>query len=499
MLVAAAITLFVFTWPLERRHLQFTAYSFLTGAYTDATTIALYASDIAFVILSAAWWFRERRERLSNARQEQGARGDRIPYYLALWFFAWATFSSFYRLSLSGFDPDLTKLSVYVLARIGTGIGIFSLVSWVFRERLMRNVLLWSIVSVGTFQSVLGIYQVSIGSDLGLQLLGEQELSLDMPGIAKVDLRSESDVPLETSKVNVSTETSGNSSHVLVSSNVPTETKILRAYGTTQHPNVLAAILVSALASTLFLMVYYGYKKPIIHIFIVIISMGTLLTFSRAGWIAAALVTLTAFFGFYRNIGLRFLLTFTLGIILPVLLSGSVRQAVLSRIVPPENDQYQELRIISYTDFQETFRNHLVLGTGAGLGFYETVLSIDRNNINHYGVKTESWMYQYPHSVPAVIALETGLVGLGLFSTFFVSLLVPSRSPFLGRGRTEGFIRLVFPLTVLLIVAAPFLLDHYLWTTQQGRIILWGLLGVLAAARTSPPASSPASEIYPAP
>lgn len=99
-------------------------------------------------------------------------------------------------------------------------------------------------------------------------------------------------------------------------------------------------------------------------------------------------------------------------------------------------------------------------------------------------------MYQYPHSVPLVLLAELGVVGCGLFAIFLWSVggplfarVVQCLRPLSGRTRPAwSASTTLLGAALLLGVATPFLVDHFLWTTQQGRILLWGILGAVAGS-----------------
>src|SRR3989344_7946713 len=86
--------------------------------------------------------------------------------------------------------------------------------------------ILWVLVCGGLFQAVIAVWQFLGQSDVGLRILGESLLGKDMAGIASFfDIHGE---------------------------------KVVRAYGTTPHPNVLAAYLFLSIFAYYFI---WFYKK----------------------------------------------------------------------------------------------------------------------------------------------------------------------------------------------------------------------------------------------
>jgi len=353
--------------------------------------------------------------------------------------------------------------------------------SW--RRRTLKSILLWTLVSVGATQSILGISQVFRGSDFGIRVLGEQQLSIHATGVAKVD---------------VPAGTSGEAG--LTRSSVPTGTieKTLRAYGTLPHPNVLGGVLLACLtALTGTVLSKNSFKKLFLaHIALGITLIGLIGTFSRSAWISTILIVPGLLFCSHRNISSKLMkqLIFIIFIYLILLIvpSNKIKDAVSARIVPVGTDQFIQTRIDSFRDFSTVIRGRYLLGAGTGTGFIETfrnIRNVDKSkNSNHSNVHREYWQYQYPHSVPVVIVLEIGLVGLALviglvlciarlIHVHYVNRLVPLR-------------RLGYALLTLGVLV-PLLTDHYLWTSQQGRVLFWGVLGTLLGLATASPHEDP--------
>lgn len=481
VLLVLAVVLFVLAWPLEKRHLIYTEYSFITGAYTETGTLALYVSDLAFVLLGLAWvWWK------AKAGTTWPLSVPRSVFWLGSALVAWAAVRAL------PLHPSL--LGWYAAGRIAQGFLLLLVVADLWRFPKARNAALWSLIVGGVLQSLLGISQVSRSSDLGLRLLGEPPLSLAAPGVAKVDVLPQSGTEV----------------------NVPTGTKVLRAYGTFPHPNVLGWFLVASLAagSSLFLSskfregVFRGPSKhyerlalflaehrsvsTVIH---GVITAGILVTFSRVAWLGFALLA-AGFAPFTRRRLDKSVLSFIaigtlLGIGVPLLLDPRVFLAVSSRIRPPETDMFLQERSSSYVESIHATKGSFVAGVGSGGGIL--YLARNKRNIDSIytsgykieedvpiGTRREPWSFQYPHNVLLVILLELGIVGLGLFLTLcsilFLRYVVKHGTPRSASPRGVG---------VLLVFAAfllPLLVDHFPWTIQQGRILIWGLLGVVAAA-----------------
>lgn len=496
-LLALAALLFVLTWPLEKRHLVLTEYSFITGAYTEAGTIALYVSDLVFPGLASLWlWAKLRALRNPHTETPWSLPISHTAFWVGVGFVCWA--------ALRAIPLTPSALGWYAALRIAQGFLLFLITADLWKLPRVRTVILTAFLVVAVFQAVLGSAQVFKGSDLGLQFLGEPRLSIQTPGVAKVDLNE--NVPTETSteKATKTIETAKQSGKVM--SNVPTGTKVLRGYGTFPHPNILGGFLALALFITI--LIYFSQifavetrgtfsarmvrnSHMVIFTTILLITVGLVLTFSRSSWYSI-IISLAFLVSFYRNIGKKQLFVLLLCMSLTIgtlfLFPGSpVGPAIKRRFSPLQGDMFLQERSLFLQDALSAIRDHPLLGVGTGRGVISLVQ--DERGIDFYGKNVpvrfprEPWQYQHPHAVPVVIVLELGFLGAALFSVFLFLALKGTVLRSLNLGHPWG------ALSVLLLVAAtlpPLLGDHYLWTTQAGRILLWGLLGVLASTRERP-------------
>ena len=161
---------------------------------------------------------------------------------------------------------------------------LFKLLVWIFLGIIsgwylrLRRIFI-GLAILGFFQSLVGFFQFVFHKSLGLYFLGESFLS-----------------PLN-----------GELARVFIGGG-----RLLRAYGTFPHPNILAAFLVLSLLSTYFL---YRKKFFILFLFLIFINwLGLVLTFSRAGWIIGLMVSII-FFITNRNKDLFFIILTTLAIL----------------------------------------------------------------------------------------------------------------------------------------------------------------------------------------
>lgn len=297
-------------------------------------------------------------------------------------------------------------------------------------------------------QALIGIAQFIKQESLGLVRLGEPIIGPNVGGAAKIIAESG---------------------------------KVLRAYGTFPHPNVLAAFLAIGLLA----MYYFWLNRPsewkvfsgwrtlvsdtLFGVGIFIIILGLTFAFSRAAWAVAALsslfvisysllvrrkwvqavrlsillfaITLIAFFGF-KNF------------ILPRAQISSGEPAVTQRM--------------GYNDIAIGLIKNNFLGVGIG----NQVLYSVKNEVYKNAGMTQVWQWQPVHNIYLLMASEIGILGLLAF-LLFVGKLFLSQSFMI---HNSSFIIPITMLSALLILG---LFDHFLWTLQPGRLMLWLTIGLV--------------------
>lgn len=288
----------------------------------------------------------------------------------------------------------------------------------------------------GVFQAGIAVLQFLKQSDLGLRILGESVLAPDLSGVASFfNLHGE---------------------------------KIMRAYGTTPHPNVLAAFLFLSI----FCFYFHWFYKKIRYVNSAFLSYALMLfgffaTFSRV-----------AIFLLFANFAIRGNLLFLLfkknlfswrmvriyiftGIVM-AFFSTAFWPEVFSRIKISSEEEAVQLRVF-YN--KETLGSFNWFGVGPG-NFVNWLMAKDailpRN------------LFQPVHNIYLLIFSENGFLGLAAFSAF-LALLVRN---FIKRTKLER----IHHYSILLIFSSFLFMgifDHFLWTLQQGRFLLWLVLALL--------------------
>lgn len=231
--------------------------------------------------------------------------------------------------------------------------------------------------------------------------------------------------------------------------------RLLRAYGTLPHPNVLGGMLAVALVLAL------GDRRQgraglVVSGLVPLLAAGLMATFSRSAWLAAAAgaLALVATLRADRRLLLRLaaagaVVAVSVPLVQPYL---AARLTGIGRLEVRSIDE----RALALQQATFLVRDAPLRGVGVG----NTVPAL---------VAAEAPLREPPHAVPAVLLTELGAVGLLLGLAFLLSL-VP---------------RPVRPTPVALALAAAslplLLLDHYLWTAMPG-VLLGGFL-LAAVAR----------------
>jgi O-antigen ligase/polysaccharide polymerase Wzy-like membrane protein len=436
-----AVVAFLITAFLGKRYVFHTPTQFLTGAFTEAGAMSLYLSDLSFLLLLVLWIAQGGWKRVSRALWPAAA------------LVGWALLRTFW--------TDLPLLALYHTVRLAQGVLLAAITVQAVTAQKQRDAILVVIVLVGSLEALLGIGQVALGHSVGIPILGEPLLTIEKGGVAKVDLHSGK--------------------------------KLLRAYGTLPHPNILGGVLVATLLATGVLAARAEERwHPALALLFGMQGAGLLLTFSRSAYFAMLLTIFIVYYTIVQKLMKRGLLRdFSLALSLTVLILfffPSIREAFLSRASPPPSDQFVEERIRTAREALETFRAHTFVGVGPGQTLPTLVERVP------VGTSLEPWQYEYPHNVPLVIATELGVIGLGLFIFLFVVLVSKCR-PSLRLG------------VAFLPFLPPLLFDHYPWTIHPGRILFWGSLGIVVGlflkgsgnATNQARGLSPTAQVHPEP
>lgn len=311
------------------------------------------------------------------------------------------------------------------------------------------NKSLLALIYGGVFQAIIAILQFFKQSSLGLGLLGESVISPNLTGIA--------------SFYNIAGE------------------KIIRAYGTTPHPNILAGYLFLAIFAFYFIYIYRESSSSNKH-------YDTLICHSvlRYWWICYTVLLFGLFFTFARVAVFILLLNFLIRVVLVrlkfrkeywnkklglilltttivvVLFGGFYWSESVSRIKISSGEEAVQLRIF-YN--KESLKSLNWFGVGSG-NFVNWLMTKDPN--------LPRGLYQPVHNIYLLIYSETGILGI----TAFVLFLIFRIKDFIVKTKMEKLYHYSFLLVFLSFLFVG-LFDHFLWTLQQGRFIFWLVVALL--------------------
>ncbi len=224
--------------------------------------------------------------------------------------------------------------------------------------------------------------------------------------------------------------------------------RMLRAYGTFPHPNVLGGFLAAALVLA-FADRRQGRAGLAISAAVPILAAGLLASFSRSAWLAVASgsVVLFVFLRFDR----RFLLRIASVGLVTVVFVLLVLPFLTARITAEGRLEQRSLneRKLSLIQARDVYFSAPFTGVGIG----QTVPALLAE-----GGATPP-LLEPPHFVPALVFVELGPLGLALGLCFLLALFPRHR-----RVTPESA-----ALAASAIVLAFF--DHYLWTSVPGLLL----------------------------
>ncbi len=221
--------------------------------------------------------------------------------------------------------------------------------------------------------------------------------------------------------------------------------RLLRAYGTLPHPNVLGGMLAGALVLS------FGDRRQgraglIITGLVPLLAAGLMASFSRSAWLAAAAGAAVLLLVSAQRARLLARLA-TVGVVVAVfaVLTAPYLGARLTGVGRLEVRSIDE-RALALQQARFLVRDTPLVGVGVG----NTVPAL---------IAQRASLLEPPHAVPAVLLTELGVVGLLLGLAFLLALVPrPVRLP---------------PVALALAAASVplLLLDHYLWTTMPGVLL----------------------------
>ncbi len=457
--MAVLLYLLVFLLPLGTRQVL----GSVTPGFHEYEALFLYATDFFVIICVAYGLFSKRGWLQTVARSGAGA---------VLGAFLVAAAASI-------IDASSVSLSIYVVIRLALLIVMMAYLAHEATQRKIFQGIVTALAIAAFVQSFIGITQVVRQQSVGLQKFGEPVL-VSYTGAAS------------TIKVE--------------------QGRLLRAYGTFPHPNVLGAFLVIGLLCLLYWYAeterrltnavfpeawrkvdsmkkawaqrqkwtraqfisagrkYFSHPlfayRMLIAAATFVVMLGLALTFSRSAWIAGAISVLIllvwilhqSFGAGIRVLGLLVVSIVTLYIIVAPIVAP---RATVTGSEPAVQDRF------IYNDIGiETLATN-PFGVGAG---NQVWYGVSHQLYQKWGMKSV-WDWEPVHNLYILIATELGWLGLLSFIVFLGIVLwqLVRSGPHLETGIATAL------LIALLIVG---LFDHYLWDLQPGKLMLWLVIGL---------------------
>jgi O-antigen ligase len=238
--------------------------------------------------------------------------------------------------------------------------------------------------------------------------------------------------------------------------------RVLRAYGTLPHPNILGGFIFLTLLGPTGL--FLANKKPN-HSALILLCLGIVLiglTFSRSAWLAlVAFVILLSSKSKYFDRKKIFLLLSVIALTLALTLF-SLKNIVFTRISSPTTST-EVISSVGRSWLAEQslniIRQHLF--TGVGIGSF--VIDLSRTAVAGAPIEPV-------HNIILLITAELGVVGFILVIGLFISIafnIYKAKSP-----------KAILVSATLTGLGAIIMFDHYFWTLASGRMMLGLALGL---------------------
>jgi hypothetical protein len=411
---------FLFAIPISLRHI----FGYEPFGFIEWTSRYIYVTDILFFVLLIFWIFNKPSISIKKAD--------------------WFLFVFVIIAGISVKNAINSTVAIFQWLKLLEGVILYFYVKDYAIKRFKIEHDFVAVVLGGVFQSVIAIVQFMHQGSLGLKYLGESPLAPALSGIAAFYVNG---------------------------------IKIIRAYGTTPHANVLAVYLFVALGAFYSIAIYQK-RSWYWHLFHALILWAFLLTFSRVLiglWLVTFLVRafLIRFYKpfhkeFWQNSEMRqrslriFWTTIAIGVAFVLM----YWPYVLNRSAILPTDEAVQLRLLY---------NHESLVSGGhwfGLGIGNFVPWLMKQDLH-----LDSILYQPVHNIYLLIYAETGVFGMITFVMFLFVLLFD----FYRRLGFQKLYHFSFSLIIAIVLISG-LFDHFLWTIQSGRLIFWLAIALLAGA-----------------
>lgn len=434
-LIQYLLYLFIFLLPWQTRWMYY-------EGFTEAQTWSLYGTEILIwliIVLVAIYTIKLKKSQIPNSKIQINFKSQILKFKtvsIIVVFLIWTVLSLIWAVN---FDQ-----AIYWFVKILSGILLLMILRIIPFDKIK---LMWAVVAGAVLQSPLAIYQVAAQSVFSNKWLGMAGKAACDLGVSVVEFGGE---------------------------------RLLRAYGSFPHPNILAGYLVVSLLMTLMLYLHYVKSNKLKIACLacsVLILIGLFLTFSRGAWIGFV-IGLILFWIFNYRENFKSLFNFTIITLLTiVILINIFYQPFITRLNGEERLEIKSTqeRVSLYDQGFEIIKENWLLGVG--IGNYSLVLQEKYPSL-------ESWDYQPVHNLYLMVLAELGIIGLLLLvGVLYSCYKIPNPQiqispPEADLFEAENNIQITNSKLILIILLVIGLFDHYLWTLWPGIMLFWLVAGV---------------------
>jgi len=389
---------------------------FVNGAKWEYGTIGMYGTEMLgwiVVLLCMLWYILRFRMSGFRAKDFRWSR-DRLFLLSILLFVGYVLlgtlFAGEYMLASQHANRMFLGVLLFLLFYIGP---------------IHPRLAMWAFVLGSIPVSILGIWQFLVQSTFASTILGVSMHVIHEPGTSII-----------------ASDTIG---------------RWLRAYGSFSHPNICGGYLTFTLFSTLLL--YSSSKrwgKVLLHAMIVLQSAALFFTFSRSAWMSVVIVLL-----FYCATAAHDRTKGILGKIRPIISIATIICILSAMYLPLVHTRFtgasvQEIASITeraggYEQAMNVYMQHPMFGVVVGNYTYALMQEFP---------DMPGWWYQPVHVVPVLILTEVGLIGIILLLFVLIRFMNLQQASFVQY--------LVYGVWIIPLL----LLDHYLWSSYVGYILV---------------------------
>ncbi|MCX6779311.1 MAG: O-antigen ligase family protein [Candidatus Magasanikbacteria bacterium] len=326
--------------------------------------------------------------------------------------------------------PDKLIFAQQLLHIIEVGILIWL----VKKNNLNQLILFWSFIGGLVLQALLGINQFLLQTTFASRWLG---LTLHNPSISGSSILENWDG------------------------------RWLRAYGGMPHPNVLGGYLaLGILINIFFLALYLNDKKQrlLALVNLGILTLALFFTFSRSAWLSLFVGLAVLAIGLWRTNKERLIKVFSALVLLILMfsvLSFIYNPLVFGRVTGEGRLEAQSNmeRLSGYNEAAQLFKKNIFWGVG--LGNYTLAAH------NQVDDSKGAWDYQPVHNVLILALVELGVIG------FLILFWLIRSFNYKGGWMWLAFLPILF-------------LDHYLWSSWAGWLLICILFLSFIKTKTNP-------------